>query len=449
MEKPSPLDKLKYLVTFDAMQFNSRLAFEVTERQRHWQASALRSLLPYVEERSHFYQKRFKEAAANISAIKSLEDLRFLPTTDKTDMQRQNWEFLCVNNRDIKEYTATSGTLGDPVTIGLTERDLQRLAYNEHQSFLCADGKPDDIYQLILTLDKQFMAGIAYYLGIRQLGAAVVRTGAGLPHMQWSTIERLQSNTIVTVPSFILKMIDWANEHGVDLKRSPVTKAICIGESLRTADFELNTLGQKIYNQWNIKLYNTYASTEMQTAFTECSAGAGGHEQPDLIILEIVDDHGNPLKEGEYGEVTITTLGVEGMPLVRYRTGDICCFYETPCSCGRKSRRLSPVLGRKQQMIKYKGTTLYPPAIFEILNHLDFVTEYVVEVFTNDLGTDEVRLHLCTQLTHDDCETKIRPLLQSQLRVTPLLSFCSAREIHELQFPAASRKQVKFIDNRK
>src|SRR5690606_30519302 len=104
----------------------------------------------------------------------------------------------------------------------------------------------------------------------------------------------------------------------------------------------LNTLGEKISSEWRIKLYNTYASTEMQTAFTECSAGRGGHQQPDLILLEILDDDGNPLKEGEYGEVTITTLGVEGMPLLRYRTGDICCFYETPCTCGRKSKRLSP-----------------------------------------------------------------------------------------------------------
>jgi phenylacetate-CoA ligase len=431
------------------MKVNAKLAFEPLTAQAEWQSQALRDQLVYVKERSAFYQRVFREHNINIDNIKSVEDLNFLPTTDKTDMQKHNWEFLCVETKEIKEYTATSGTLGNPVTIALTENDLQRLTYNEHQSFLCADGKPDDIYQLMLTLDRQFMAGMAYYMGIRELGAALVRTGPGLPSMQWDTIMRLQSTSLVAVPSFMLRLIDYANEHRIDLKETPVLKAVCIGESLRQGDFELNALGEKISSQWPIKLYSTYASTEMQTAFTECGAGMGGHQLPDLIILEIIDNKGNALKQGEYGEVAITTLGVEGMPLLRYRTGDICCYYETKCSCGRTSRRLSPVIGRKQQMIKYKGTTLYPPAIFDMLNNIPYIKEYVVEVFTNDIGTDELKIHLHTLLPVDECESKIRPQLQAKLRVAPILHFHPASEIQQMQFPPATRKQVKFIDNRK
>jgi len=431
------------------MQFNPGLARESVDVQNEWQFNALTDLLSYLQNRSSFYQKTFREHHINISNIKALSDLSFLPTTSKTDIQQHNWEFLCVESREIKEYTATSGTLGSPVTIALTQNDLRRLACNEHHSFLCAHGKPEDIYQLMLTLDRQFMAGMAYYMGIHELGAATVRTGAGLPSMQWETILRLQSNSLVAVPSFLLKMIDCAKEQGISLKHSPVEKAVCIGESLRNADFELNALGKKITDDWNIKLFSTYASTEMQTAFTECEAGTGGHHQPDLILFEILDEEGNQLQEGEYGEVTITTLGVEGMPLLRYRTGDICCYYESPCRCGRKTRRLSPVLGRKQQMIKYKGTTLYPPALFEILNSITFIKEYVVEVFTNDIGTDELKIHLHTLLPVDDCEYKLRPLLQSKLRVAPMLQFHSSASIQQMQFPANSRKQVRFIDNRK
>lgn len=428
--------------------FDPKLAFSSPEAQKDYQIKALQQLLVYLQGNSPYYQKLFKEHNIDIKNIRSLEDMAYLPTTTKSDMQEHNWEFLCVPDVAVKEYTATSGTMGKPVTIALTENDLQRLAYNEQQSFLCADGQPEDIYQLMLTLDRQFMAGIAYYQGIRKLGAALVRTGPGLPALQWDTIGRLQSNSIVTVPSFMLKLVEYAHEHQIDLKHSPVKKAICIGESIRNADFELNALGQKIHNEWPIHLYSTYASTEMQTAFTECNAGVGGHEQPDLVIMEILDDHGKPLPAGQFGEVAITTLGVEGMPLLRYRTGDICTFYETKCYCGRTSRRLSPVAGRKQQMIKYKGTTLYPPAVFEILNNIDYVREYVVEVFTNELGTDELKLHIHTPLPIDDCEAKLKPALQSKLRVAPLLHFHSASGIQQIQFPEGSRKQVKFLDNR-
>ncbi|XZF14259.1 phenylacetate--CoA ligase family protein [Chitinophagaceae bacterium MMS25-I14] len=430
------------------MNFRPDIAFQPAEIQRLHQAQSLQDLLVYLQQNAPFYQRLFATQNTDITVVKTVEDLAMLPTTSKEDMQLYNMDFLCVPTSSVKEYTATSGTMGRPVTIALTENDLQRLAYNEHQSFLCADGQPEDIYQLMLTLDRQFMAGMAYYSGIRRMGAALVRTGPGLPAMQWDTMARVATTSIVAVPSFILKLIDYAHETGISLTSSTAKKAICIGESLRNADFELNALGRKIQEQWPIKLFSTYASTEMQTAFTECTAAHGGHEQPDLIILEIIDDEGRQLGPGEYGEVAITTLGAEGMPLLRYRTGDICAYYDAPCSCGRHSRRLSPVLGRKQQMIKYKGTTLYPPAVFDILNNIPFIREYVVEAFTNDLDTDELKLHLHTPLPIDDCEARLRPILQAKLRVVPALHFHSGAEIQQMQFPPASRKQVKFIDNR-
>lgn len=428
--------------------FNPKLAFASTDEQKQHQFVELKKLLLYLQDNSAFYQKKFKEDNIDINNIKSLDDISFLPTTTKTDMQEHNWEFLCTVESEIKEYTATSGTMGKPVTIALTENDLKRLAYNEEQSFLCADGATGDIYQLMLTLDRQFMAGIAYYHGIQKLGAALVRTGPGLPAMQWDAINRLNVNSIVTVPSFMLKLIEYAEEHKIDLSKTPVKKAVCIGESIRNGEFELNTLGEKIKTAWPVHMYSTYASTEMQTAFTECNAGVGGHQLPDIVILEILDDDGNPLAAGQYGEVAITTLGVEGMPLLRYRTGDICARIDTKCYCGRTSSRLSPVLGRKQQMIKYKGTTIYPPAIFDILNEVGYVNEYVVEAFTNDLGTDELKIHINTPLPADDCEGKLKPILQSKIRVSPRLHFHTASAINEIQFPAGTRKQVKFLDNR-
>ena len=140
---------------------------------------------------------------------------------------------------------------------------------------------------------------------------------------------------------------------------------VCIGEPVRNADFTLNELGKRITSQWDVKLYSTYASTEMGAAFTECEYGLGGHLHPELLILEVVNEKGKAVKEGEIGEVVITTLGVEGMPLLRYKTGDLCNVYYSPCKCGRHTTRLGPVVGRQQQMIKFKGTTIFPAAIFD------------------------------------------------------------------------------------
>jgi len=148
----------------------------------------------------------------------------------------------------------------------------------------------------MLTLDRQFMAGIAYYLGIRKIGAGIIRLGPGVPSLQWETIKRLKPTAIVAVPSFILKLIQYAKDAGIDINQTSVKKAICIGENVRNSDFSLNVLGKKITEAWDIKLYSTYASTEMQTAFTECSEGHGGHCQEELVIVEILDeDNQNPL----------------------------------------------------------------------------------------------------------------------------------------------------------
>ncbi len=218
---------------------------------------------------------------------------------------------------------------------------------NEYNSFVCAGSKQEDVFQLMLTLDRQFMAGMAYHSGIRKLGAGIIRVGPGVPSLQLETIFRLKPTVLVAVPSFILKLIQYAADHKLDLSGSSVKKAICIGENIRMPDFSLNVLGKKITENWDLKLYSTYASTEMQTAFTECEAGMGGHHQPELVIVELLDAQGLPVKKGEAGEVTISTLGVEAMPLLRYKTGDLCIAHEESCVCGRHTMRL--ITGDRQK----------------------------------------------------------------------------------------------------
>lgn len=405
-------------------------------------------LLTYLQQHSPFYQRMFAAHAIKPGAVRSFGQLALLPTTSKEDLQRYNMDFLCVPHSAVREYMATSGTLGSPVTIALTENDLQRLAYNEYLSFGCLETGPGDTFQLMLTLDRQFMAGLAYYEGLRKTGAAVIRTGPGLPGLQWETIQRLGTTGLVGVPSFLLKMIAQAQQQQIDCNSSTVKKILAIGESLRDENLAPNALAKKIQQAWNVQLYSTYASTEMQTAFTECCAGKGGHHHPELIIVELLDDEGMPVPEGEPGEVTITTLGVEAMPLLRYRTGDVCRAAYEPCSCGRNTLRLGPVLGRKQQMIKYKGTSLYPPALFDLLNQLNIIDEYVVEVSTDEALQDDVLIYILSPMLPEACNRVLEPHFKHKLRVVPRIRYISESEMLRLQFPEGSRKIVRFRDLR-
>jgi len=416
---------------------------------KSFQEEKLSELLKYLQQHSVFYQELFEKHKIDISSIQCIEDLSKIPVTTKDDLQSRNDDFMCVDKSKILDFVTTSGTLGDPVTFAMTDKDLKRLAYNEYISFACADSNEQDIFQLMVTMDRRFMAGLAYYSGIQKLGAGIIRVGPGNPGLQFDTIKRIQPTAFITVPSFILKLIEYAEKNNIDYKSLSVKKAICIGENLRNSDFSLNTLGKKIKEKWDLELFSTYASTEMGTAFTECSAGKGGHHHPEMIIVEFLDDNNQPVAEDEAGEVTITTLGVEAMPLLRFKTGDICYHYSEPCSCGRNTLRLGPVIGRKKQMIKYKGTTLYPPALYDILHDIDGVENYIVEVFTNKIGTDDILIHVGTNQPTKQFEKKIKDHFRTKLRVAPSIKFEEVNIISKMQFPELSRKPVTFIDKRR
>ncbi|RZK34495.1 MAG: phenylacetate--CoA ligase family protein, partial [Hymenobacter sp.] len=280
-----------------------------TEEISAHQNAALGRLLAYLQANSPFYQRLFAQHSLDIASIRTTADLARLPTTTKQDLQLHNWDFLCVPRSGVAEYCSTSGTLGRPVTIALTPRDLERLYRNEYLSFQCADGRADDIYQLLLTLDRQFMAGIAYHGGILKTGAAVIRMGPGNLAAQFDTILNLKPTVLVAVPSFVVALVGYARNAGLDLNTTSVRRIICIGESIRREELQPNALARRITEAWNVQLHSTYASTEKQTAFTECGYGIGGHHQPELLIFEILDEHGLVLPAGQPGELTITTLG--------------------------------------------------------------------------------------------------------------------------------------------
>ncbi|MFP9115979.1 phenylacetate--CoA ligase family protein [Flavobacterium sp. RHBU_3] len=418
------------------------------EEIQAFQEQKLAEALSYVAENSPFYKRLFEKEGIDIATIKTINDLQKIPVTTKEHLQEFNDDFLCVSKSAIVDYATTSGTSGKPVTFGITDKDLDRLAYNEAISFACSGIKEGDVVQLMTTIDRRFMAGLAYFLGIRKLKAGIIRVGAGVPELQWDSILKYKPAYLITVPSFLLKLIEYAESHGIDYNASGIKGAICIGEPLRTQDFEPNILAKKINSKWDIKLYSTYASTEMSTAFAECGHFKGGHHHPELIIAEVLDANDKPVADGDSGELTVTTLGIEGMPLVRFKTGDIVQLHHEPCGCGRTTMRIGPVIGRKQQMIKYKGTTLYPPAMIDLLQSFSDIQSHIIEISTNSLGTDEILIKVAANNATEELLTEIKDHFRAKLRVTPKIVFVSIQELHAVMFNPMSRKPVNFIDNR-
>ncbi len=427
------------------------IEFQSATEIKQYQEALLQQQLAYLQAHSPYYQRVFAHKNIDVTTIQHLDDLPRLPFTEKQDLQLHNADFLCVPKENIVDYITTSGTLGEPVTFGCTEKDLQRLAYNEHKSFACAGLKKGDILQLMTTLDKRFMAGLAYWMGIREMGASIIRVGNGIPELQWDTIQRLRPTAIMCVPSFILRLIEYAENHSIDYRHSSIRKIIGIGEGLRDLSFHLNLLGQRIHDKWpEVQLFATYSSTEMSATFSECEHGCGGHVHPELIITEIIGENNQPVPDGEVGEVVITTLGVEGMPLLRFRTGDMAAKIVAPCACGRNSYRLTPLVGRKHNMIKLKGTTIYPPAINDILDNTDYVVNYVVVARNSPAGTDDllVRIGVKTNSSESELIKDLKDRFRARLRVAPTIEILPIDIIQQINFPAKSRKPIKFIDER-
>ncbi|MDJ1500158.1 phenylacetate--CoA ligase family protein [Xanthocytophaga agilis] len=423
------------------------VSYTLLEQQQS-QLEVLQNQIHYLRLHSLYYRRVLTECQLTEKNLLSIEDIQKFPFTTKADLQKYNKEFLCQSLSKIIDIVSTSGTSGTPVSFYLTDNDLERLATNESQSLSIAGIGPDDIVQLTTTSDRLFMAGLAYVLGLRKLGASLLRVGPGLPDLQWKLIAEHKTTTLIAVPSFILKMLEYAEKNQIDPAASTVNKIVCIGEPIRNQDFSLNILGQKITDKWPVQLYSTYASTEMATAFTECHAGKGGHHLPELVFIEVVDEQDQSVPPGMSGELVITTLGIEGTPLLRFKTGDICQYHLSSCECGRTTLRLGPLQGRKNQMIKYKGTTLYPPALTELLHELDYISAYYSEVTTNEMGLDAIKIYVAGNEKDADLVFRIKEHFQARIRVTPDIFVTSAQEINAIKTSFNFRKPVDFIDRR-
>lgn len=411
------------------------------------QLQLLQRHLHCLQDTSPYYQKLFRQIGFSASKFSSLDELSALPLTSKDDLTSHNRDFLAVTSEQVVDICQTSGTTGDPVTIWQTEGDLQRLADNEYRAFVAAGiGKTDRVL-IGAALDRVFMAGLAYFLGLRQIGATAIRAGSGQPELVAELIRQQRPNVLVGVPSLLLRVAQQFQQRGEDPTQLGIEKLICIGEPIRAENLTLSPLGEVLQTSWSAQVLGTYASTEMATAFADCSSGCGGHLLPELVVVEIVAKDGSVLPQGEAGEVVVTPLGIEGTPLLRYRTGDIARLHFDPCSCGRQTPRLGPILGRRAQMLKYRGTTLFPATIGSVLQGLTGVQGYYLEVYSEFDLSDRVRVVVgCRDSSLS--ATTIATAIAAKTRVKPEVVIATPEDIINKTIQPEFRKPVTFFDYR-
>lgn len=408
------------------------------------QGSLLKEAVSYLYKNSPFYRKKLG-ACPN---IKNITDIQNLPITTKEDIQKNNWGFLCVERDKLAEVVATTGTTGSHIFIGLTKKDLERLAENEKRCFSYAGAVPQDLFLLSVTMDNLFIAGLAYYSGLQKLGAGVVRIGPHSPKKHLEIIHTLKPTGIVAVPSFLISICKQAEKDGIRLEKSSIKKAVLIGESIRNPDFSSNTLGNIVEKLTQVECYSTYGITEAQAAFCECQYHKGLHSHPDLVYAEIVDDDGNVLNDGEIGELVVTTFQIEGMPLLRYRTGDITFRIRGRCDCGRTSDRLGPIIGRKAHKLKVKGTTVYPKAIENALLEIEGIENYVIEAYTGNDHADHVVVKIGADNNKASFKDAICENIKARIRFTPEIQIMQPHEIEEILYEGGRRKPMIFVDRR-
>jgi phenylacetate-CoA ligase len=399
---------------------------------KHWPET-----FRYAKKHSPFYREQFRK-------FKNVPRLADLPTVDKTILSERNLDFLCVPKKRIAEIVTTSGTTGKPLLWMFTKNDIHRLAVNEKISFECAGVTPRDIVLVAVAMDRCFIAGLAYWQGLRELGCNVVRVGASSALLVLEMIERVKPTAIVAVPSFLRVIANKASETKFDLKNCSVKKAVCIGEPIRDNNFKLNNSGRAIEAAWGAKVFSTYGVTELANSLCECRAGAGGHLHENQLHLEILDDAGNILSDGEVGEIVATTFGVEAMPLIRYRTGDCAALFSKKCKCGRTTPRLGPIVGRKNQKLKFKGTSLFPSTLHAVLEQADGVEHFVIIARAENELSDSIEV----LIFGDAKPTTLRDAIQARAKIVPQIRQATREEIEKLQLPPDARKQRTFVDLR-
>ncbi len=416
--------------------------------QDELQARLLQRQLTYVLERSPHYRRRWPDLKPPATPAAALALLRDLPPTTRADLAADDGGFQCCPPGDVRDVVCTSGTTGRPIAIPLAAADLDLLARTEADAFCTAGVTAADTALLCVTLNALFMAGLAYYLGLQRIGCRVLRQGPGSPDWQLGLVRRFGVTMVMTTPSFLLALLRAARAAGLTPREVPLRRAVLVGETLRTRDLQPNAMARAILGLWDLEIYGSYGNTEMCGSMVECAAGSGHHVHPELVLPEILREDGTPAAPGEPGALVVTPLQPRGAPLLRYRTGDISFLIEDPCACGRTSRRVGPILAREDQMLKIRGTKVYPAAARDLALAHDFVIDALLVARTDAHGSDALEVLVAVAPGATARAAGLADRLTDALRVRPEVRVVPEAELAALAAPAHYRKKRWFVDQR-
>ena len=371
-----------------------------------------------------FYQKKFQERGITPDDIQTLEDVRKLPFTSKEDL-RENYPFglSCVPLKECVRLHSSSGTTGNPTVVLHTQKDLDEWANAVARCLWMVGSRPEDVFQNSAGYGM-FTAGLGFQYGAEKIGMLTVPAAAGNTTRQIKFIKDFGTTVLHAIPSYASRIYDVMKEEGVDPQRDTQLRVLCIGAEPHSEEQR-----KRIEYQLGVKAYNSYGISEMMgpgVAF-ECPEQNGLHIWEDYFIVEIIDPVTlEPVPDGQLGELVITTINREAMPLLRYRTRDLTRFLPGECPCGRHHRRIDRLQGRGDDMIILKGVNIFPIQIEKILlKFKELSTDYFIVIETkdgNDIMTIEVEIN---QMFTDDyarlqsLEKEIKRQLKDEILITP------------------------------
>jgi phenylacetate-CoA ligase len=411
------------------------------------QLEGLKRTVARVGERVPFYRKKFEQAKVNPDAIRTLADLRRLPFTTGADL-RESYPtgMLAVPLDDALRLHTSSGTTGKPKALFFSRQDLDNGAELIARSFVGTGVSRRDVFQNMMTYGLFTGALVAHY-GAEKIGCLVIPAGPGNSERQLLLMQDFHTTSIHLTPSFALYFTEVLKKHGIDPRKDLSLKRAFVGAEPYTEETR-----RKIEAGLGLRVFNSYGLSEMNgpgVAF-ECQEQAGMHLWEDHYLMEIINpETGENLPPGERGELVLTTLKREAMPILRYRTRDITSIVEAPCPCGRTHRRIQRITGRADDMLILRGVNIYPQQIERILmsvpkigsNYLivlEGLDEMTVKVELSEAGFDGQLEHVVA------LQNQIVALLRAEILMKPKIELVPPGSL-----PISEGKAKRVIDNRK